>query len=803
MRRLTRYLVILLTITVSSLVGSDELDKRYPPALVRRMRRQQARRHPDVPIEPLLPYIHGPVTRPVGDGVSLAIPKELGNQRLAKLGFVDVTASPFNADPTGKKDATAGLQAAVDCARDHQMVCWFPSGRYRISDTLTCVQGYYLRQNGAISGAPNFPCVLMGSTRSPDDRAVLLLAPRSPGFTDPAHPKIVVHFTNRSLLPPRPHVPQANVSFRQVFTNIDIEIGPGNTGAIGLRMQAAEGSTVQDVTIDARHGDCGMRGAAGSGGSHHNITVLGGRVGIDTHGWPPEFRADGTGTQPTPTMAHVTLRDQRETAIIVKSRGPFVAVGWRISGPAAGPLIRVERGYASAPFNGSLAMIDCVIERTGTGSTRPLIQSERSVYLRNVYTRKAAELLPGVKGNSSGWARVVETASVIDPVRFRDYVFHETVYVDGHALTSPLQSVVAMNRAPPDNLCSCHVWPRAFPWWDSPGTVNVKDPPYGARGDSITDDTAALQQAIDTAEIVFLPRGYYRISRTLKLGPKTKLIGAGQHLSVILVREPRGAFADPSTASPLILTADDPHADTVLAFLELFVATIVPADYTGDDILGYHALTWQCGGTSIFRQVQVSLSRLHGFGSAPAGSRQVTLRHPAVHVRGHGGGSWYNFYIHGYGPYASQYRHLLVADTLGVPLRFYHLHAQYSLQAFQCELRNARNVSLFGVKTEYQTGFMRIAGCDNIRIFGHGGNGKAAPGAAHYIIEATPNFLLSNLGDQPWLGSTQQAAKKAWIMSVKRNIRDYYPLIDRPSEGPEVRVPSLVRPLVYRRGHPP
>ena len=45
--------------------------------------------------------------------------------------------------------------------------------------------------------------------------------------------------------------------------------------------------------------------------------------------------------------------------------------------------------------------------------------------------------------------------------------------------------------------------------------VNVRD--FGATGDGAADDTAAIQKALDTGRDVFLPRGKYRVTATLRL----------------------------------------------------------------------------------------------------------------------------------------------------------------------------------------------------------------------------------------------------------------------------------------------
>ena len=56
-------------------------------------------------------------------------------------------------------------------------------------------------------------------------------------------------------------------------------------------------------------------------------------------------------------------------------------------------------------------------------------------------------------------------------------------------------------------------------------SVSVKD--FGAVGDGVTDDTTAIQKAIDTGLRVFIPAGDYIISSTLTLAPNTTLFGVG------------------------------------------------------------------------------------------------------------------------------------------------------------------------------------------------------------------------------------------------------------------------------------
>lgn len=63
--------------------------------------------------------------------------------------------------------------------------------------------------------------------------------------------------------------------------------------------------------------------------------------------------------------------------------------------------------------------------------------------------------------------------------------------------------------------------------------ISVRD--FGAVGDGVANDTAALQAALDVGGLVFFPPGTYRITAGLTISPDTILQGAGRRRAIILV----------------------------------------------------------------------------------------------------------------------------------------------------------------------------------------------------------------------------------------------------------------------------
>ncbi len=85
---------------------------------------------------------------------------------------------------------------------------------------------------------------------------------------------------------------------------------------------------------------------------------------------------------------------------------------------------------------------------------------------------------------------------------------------------------------------------------NDPKAVYLDAPEFGARADGKSDDSAALQAAIDKAEnnvregIVFVPSGQYRVTRTLYVWPGVRVIGYGVTQARVRARGQHAGFSE-------------------------------------------------------------------------------------------------------------------------------------------------------------------------------------------------------------------------------------------------------------------
>ena len=668
----------------------------------------------------------------------------------AAYGILDVTRPPYRADPTGERDSTAAIQQAVNDARDRRMVAWFPPGIYLVSDTIIASQETKTGVAQPLHRRDDFPCMLWGARGR--GRALIRLKDNAPGFGDPMNPKPVIYFIS---IKPDGEPDNPNISFNQMIVSLDVDLGKGNAGAIGVDHQGAQGSVTEDVHVYAEGAFAGFRGAVGSGGGVSHISVKGGRYGLYLAGLGRLERY--AGSQPSPVVSYVDLEGQTELSILSDVRGPLTLVGASITGPG----IRVAS--TRAEFNGALNLIDSVI-RLRSGDIA--IEANRPVYLENVYIEGARTLAALAGGTwlegGSGWFHVAGYAagpSALYPV-----------WIDGRKSAAPWE--VVRRGPPPEGFRRRHAWSEPLPNWNEPGVANVKEPPYSARGDGMSDDTDAIQRALDENRDVFLPKGHYRISRPLRLGRKNRLFGLGVHSKIEPLPE-APAFSNAANPSPMLETPDDAAARPVAAFFQLWCRWP-----------GAYAIHWRAGRDSMVRTVRTK-SWPWPDGAAPAD-------HPMILIEGNGGGRWYNTMMHQKFPQTLRHRHVLARGTRE-PLAFYMLNPEHSRADYMVEFVDVRNVKVYSVKSETlgakgPRDLTPVLVRDSARfaIYGHGGNASAPEGEPLYRIVNSAGFVLANFGYQFFPPAVPP--------------EEWYMVEERLPDGTVVRTPATEFFALYKRG---
>jgi len=650
-------------------------------------------------------------------------------RELISYGILDATKPPYSADNAGKSDVTSILQQAMIDARDAQLVCYLPAGTYKVSDTLEGIIGVVEWDDWPYGGHADpwvaeasfhYPCVLVGSSGA--GRTKIVLRDNAPGFDDPSNPKPVVYFWARSMQsfgPRNPNTPQGNINFNQKIMSFDIDLGRGNPGAIGIDHRGAEGATVEDIRITANGAFAGLRNAPGSGGAMHGIEVTGGRYGLYL-----------MGSQPSPLVSDVKLTGQTQASILCRTRGPLTIVGAEIDGAG------IQGQLANAAWSGAISIIDSIFRMRGRELA---VNARRSVVMDNVWIHRCERIAvvgdnPPLIGNTKDWTHVRQhVAGGVQnyPKDLNAQTDKDPIWVDHQQIMLPIVMMESSQVPPPKNLLSRHGLPDLSDWTD-PKVVNVKTPPFNAKGDGKTDDTNAIQSAIDRHRYVFLPKGRYCISKPLTLKVDTALFGLTNLLTQITSIDGTPAFADVENPRPLIETPDCPEATTSLQMMTLEVPVTNPCVY---------ALHWKVGGAAFVRNIYPIRPIWH--------PHAIAMSHPMVRISGSGGGRWYTQTLLGWWSQGPDYRHLLVEGTSG-PLRFYHLQPQHARSEAMVEFRNAENIDVYSMKAEGDVTIVWLNHCRAVRLFGYGGNASPSPGRAIFRLDDCSDIQLANVNPQMW-----------------------------------------------------
>jgi len=743
----------------------------------------------------------------IAEGVNQYVPvAEYPEQPLVRCGFLDPTAPPFGADPSGNPASaalnTVAINAALRAAREHMLVVYLPPGRYFVDDKLECAQGLTAKVLDPVTGKRKEDrqgaCVLIGSRRDPR-RPQILLQPGASGYQDEKDLKPLVIFWARDQV--TPSIPKPGINFNNMIVGVDFDLG-ANPGAVGIDLDGAQGTGIEEVTIDATGAYAGLSVLPGAGGATHNLTVLGGRYGVNTAIATSDLNlshfVDSVSQGGVPTLSGSTFVGQTETAILYRQLETLSLVGTRIVVPAGvtGPAIATSKRFESAGHTaGNLSIVDTSVEFESNDPENVAVYAEFSSHLKDLFVRNAAVVVETVDGDSlpgdpSGWLHVREHAANVMPFDHHQtgIQYEEPAYVDG---VRQLPDFIELggNDPPPADLQSRHQWDSpSHPSFESFGVVNLRLPPYSAAGDGRTDDAATLQAAIEENEgdVLFLPKGYYKVTSTLDLKPDSKLVGTARHLSHILADDdPLGDFSDAQygmSEQPVVRSADDPDGESALAFLSL---------YSPHEVPGSFPLHWRTGERSLLRAVTItSRSWASDFSNANDSPPRV----PHVLISGSGGGRWFSYY--------RDFRYLqswerkpsfrmLKAEGTTESLRIYQANPEGQEQGgdAKMEFAGARNIEIFGFKDEGAQPALLLSDSAGFHLYGYGGIAYAQDGEALFNIERSEDFRLVGL----FIRATPDTDGNPGQWSMVRETFD---------DGSTLETTPLDLPTLYRQGVP-
>jgi polygalacturonase len=455
-----------------------------------------------------------------------------------------------------KIDDGEAIQAAIDEAHANGAggVVFLPSGRYKITKTL------FIWPSVRVFG--------VGPTRP-----VLELPDHTPGFDHGVaamivftgagpHPEKPPVFPVQESVPFNPSIADANSgTFLSALSNVDLKIGDGNSGAVGVRFHVAQHAFLSHMDFNI---GSGLAGVYQVGNEAEDLRFFGGRYGILTEKTSPAWQF---------TLVDSMFSGQRDAAIREHEAG-LTLVNTQFTDTPVG--IEIDRGYGDWLWGKN-------VNFKNVSRAAVVISNEDSAYTQVGFENAAAANVPvfarfrdsGKVIQGRGASYLVKSFNHGLVVPALGQMGHFETRMDATAASAKPRTERAIRQLPP-----------VSEW------VSVKA--LGAKGDGTTDDTQALQRAIATHRVLYLPTGRYLVSDTLLLKPNTVLIALHPGKTQIVLAENLPNFAGVGTPKALIETPAG--GDNIVFGLGLFTGGVNPRA---------SAVLWHAGENSLMSDVKI------------------------------------------------------------------------------------------------------------------------------------------------------------------------------------------------------
>ena len=531
---------------------------------------------------------------------SFASASSVFTTRLDDPKAVYLSASEFGVHADGIGDDTAAIQSVIDKAEGNarEGIVFVPSGRYRLTRTIYIWPGVRL--------------IGYGNTRP-----VFVLADNTPGFQTGvgdmvifagAIPAAILRSSKRVPFPPPGSVPTNDKvadadedTFYSAISNIDFEIGARNPAAIAIRFHVAQHAFLSHMDF---HIGSGLAALTEVGNEAEDLHFYGGRYGILTDKTSPAWQF---------TLIDSVFDGQRDAAVREHEVGLTLIRDRFRNVPVA---IDIDPNYSD-----ELWVKDCRFEQISKAAV--IISNEKSPLTEIGFENTVLKDVPT-------FALFRESGKTVSG---KDAIYHVANFnygliVPGEGRTGDLGMIYdasALNALPAPLPPAIPALPPTEDW------VNVHT--LGVMGDETTDDTAAIQDAIDTHRVLYFPSGHYRVSDTLMLKPDTVLIGLHPTLTQFDLEDSTPGFQG-IDAPRAVISAPAGGSDMISGF----------GVYTGGINQRAVGVLWQAGEGSLIDDVRFLGG--HGTGFNPYNSDHTADSVPAKRWDGqypslwvtHGGG---------------------------------------------------------------------------------------------------------------------------------------------------------------------
>ncbi len=426
--------------------------------------------------------------------VELASSQEKIVYPTAATAIIDVTQPPYNADNSGKTDCTkalirayddvlrpvlSGFQESLRAVEENpdttlgfessaargvlfpdrtppSRILYFPNGIYQVSNTIVYSFDNLKNTQG---NEMNRQIHFQGQSQS---GTIIQLQDRAPGFEQGANRPVI------SLMKGE----RSNVAMSNTVENLTIDVGTGNPGAVGLRYFANNTGAVRHLTIQssdpekAGHIGLSIDKEGVSGCYFKNVTVDGFDYGIQV-----------VPVRIATVFEHIRLSDQKKAGFqivdnIVSIRG--------LQSHNQVPALQVTGSRAH------IVLLDSELKGENASGTAINVQNG-FLFARNI--------------NTSGYLTALATKQETIP----------------GGLVEEYSSAGMLSLFENGSLTSLQLPVEETPnvgQYDTAQWVSINA--FGAKGDGQTDDTQAIQRAMNAGKpVVYFNPGQYVVDSTI------------------------------------------------------------------------------------------------------------------------------------------------------------------------------------------------------------------------------------------------------------------------------------------------